>query len=84
MIKFISLRLFLTLCIQTYTLVINKINVYICIQRGFEMRKDKFMKEGHHRGERHKGRDGAHHRGPKHFGGRAIAFRNDEFETSDN
>ena len=65
----------LTLCIQTYTLVINKINVYICIQRGFEMRKDKFMKEGHHRGERHKGRDGAHHRGPKTFRrGRAIAF----------
>jgi len=42
---------------------------------GFEMRKDKFMKEGHHGGERHKGRDGSHHRGPKTFRrGRAIAF----------
>ena len=49
------------------------------------MRKDKFMKEGHHRGERHKGRDGSHHRGPKTFRrGEQLLFRNDEFETSDN
>ncbi|HDR7794584.1 TPA: hypothetical protein QCY19_003227 [Bacillus luti] len=39
------------------------------------MREDKFMKEGRHRGERHRGRDGSHHRGPKTFRrGRAIAF----------
>ncbi len=42
---------------------------------GFEMREDKFMKEGRHRGDRHRGRDGSHHRGPKTFRrGRAIAF----------
>ncbi|PFN24830.1 hypothetical protein [Bacillus cereus] len=39
------------------------------------MREDKVMKEGRHRGERHRGRDGSHHRGPKTFRrGRAIAF----------
>ncbi len=32
------------------------------------MRKDKFMKEGHHRGDHHKGRDRLHHCE------RAIAF----------
>ena len=35
----------------------------------------EFRKEGHHRGERHRGRDGSSHRGPKTFRrGRAIAF----------
>ncbi|MFF3102427.1 hypothetical protein [Viridibacillus arvi] len=34
-----------------------------------------FKKEGHHRGERHKGRGGSGERGPKTFRrGRAIAF----------
>lgn len=35
----------------------------------------EFKKEGHHRGERHKGRGGSHERGAKTFRrGRAIAF----------
>ena len=35
----------------------------------------EFRKERHHRGERHRGRDGFSHRGPKTFRrGRAIAF----------
>ncbi|MFB7157706.1 hypothetical protein [Lysinibacillus sp. NPDC056232] len=42
------------------------------------MRSEKmkeFREEGHHRGGRHRGRDGAHQRGPKTFRrGRAIAF----------
>ncbi|UNK16072.1 hypothetical protein MNQ98_16160 [Paenibacillus sp. N3/727] len=42
------------------------------------MRNEKFKdlkKEGHHRGERHKGRDGSQERGAKTFRrGRAIAF----------
>ncbi|MEK3886703.1 hypothetical protein [Bacillus sp. FSL K6-3431] len=42
------------------------------------MRNEKFKdfkKEGHHRGERHKGKDGSQQRGAKTFRrGRAIAF----------
>lgn len=42
------------------------------------MREEKFKdvkREGHHRGERHRGKEGSHHRGPKTFRrGRAIAF----------
>ncbi|MEB2281156.1 hypothetical protein LAV73_14305 [Lysinibacillus xylanilyticus] len=42
------------------------------------MRSEKikeFREEGHHRGGRHRGRDGSHQRGPKTFRrGRAIAF----------
>lgn len=39
-----------------------------------EIEKD-FMKEGHHRGRRHKGKEGAKHRGAKTFRrGRAISF----------
>ncbi|MGM1047403.1 MAG: hypothetical protein ACQEXX_14795 [Bacillota bacterium] len=42
------------------------------------MRSEKFKdfkKEGHHRGERHKGRDGSQERGAKTFRrGRAISF----------
>lgn len=39
------------------------------------MRGEKFNKEGHQRGERHKGKDHSHHRGAKTFRrGRAIAF----------
>ncbi|WP_459499087.1 hypothetical protein [Bacillus sp. C1] len=42
------------------------------------MRKETFKdfkREGHHHGERYRGKDGSHHRGPKTFRrGRAIAF----------
>ncbi|MCY7901489.1 hypothetical protein [Bacillus inaquosorum] len=39
------------------------------------MKSNDFKKEGHHRGERHKGRGGSQHHGPKTFRrGRAIAF----------
>lgn len=39
-----------------------------------EIEKDD-MREGHHRGRRHKGKDGMKHRGPKTFRrGRAISF----------
>ncbi|CAM4242143.1 hypothetical protein [Lederbergia lenta] len=39
-----------------------------------EKKKD-CKKEGHHHGERHKGKEGSHQRGPKTFRrGRAIAF----------
>ena len=42
------------------------------------MRSEKmkeFREEGHHRGGRHRGREGSHHRGPKTFRrGRAITF----------
>jgi len=35
----------------------------------------EYTRGGHHRGDRHRGKDGAHHRGPKTFRrGRAIAF----------
>lgn len=38
------------------------------------MEKD-YLKEGHHRGRRHKGKEGMKHRGPKTFRrGRAISF----------
>jgi len=43
-----------------------------------KMRSEKMKEireEGHHRGGRHRGRDGSHQRGPKTFRrGRAIAF----------
>ncbi|MGE7623417.1 hypothetical protein ACQKMD_10250 [Viridibacillus sp. NPDC096237] len=42
------------------------------------MREEKFKnfkREGHHRSERHRGKEGSHQRGPKTFRrGRAIAF----------
>lgn len=58
-----------------YTIVNIKMCIHLYTKGGFKMRKDKFMKEGQHRGERHKGRDESHHRGPKTFRrGRAIAF----------
>lgn len=51
-------------------------NVYD--ERRMKMRSEKFKEfreEGHHRGGRHRGRDGSHQRGAKTFRrGRAIAF----------
>ncbi|MFS0664941.1 hypothetical protein AB1L06_13070 [Bacillus mojavensis] len=39
------------------------------------MKSKDVKKEGHHRGDRHKGRGGSQHHGPKTFRrGRAIAF----------
>lgn len=40
------------------------------IGRGMKMRSEKFKEfkeEGHHRGGRHRGRDGSHQRGAKTF-----------------
>ncbi len=58
-------------------LLINCVQMYT-MKGGYQMRSEKFKEfreEGHHRGGRHRGRDGSHQRGPKTFRrGRAIAF----------
>lgn len=66
------LLLQLTSCIRLYTIGVTK----TVMQEGaFIMKSKDVKKEGHHRGDRHKGRGGSQHHGPKTFRrGRAIAF----------